>query len=286
MRGSPVTVRGKLLPPRKAIPVPIVSPFSLPQTTLEMISQLKAMHEQVLTLITSLETKHENFDKIKQGPPGIGLPGLDADHATIVRDVVKQIRQPQDGKSPAVEAIAAALYPLVLGYVKKNLPPMPTATKIEVPKPIDPAEIVEAFFAALEKGDKKIKIGQIDGLDTKFAEVRNAAALGSTPEIYGKNTWARGGGDTVVAGSGVTIVETVDGTKKISASSSGFNVIAVTGTINDSNLIFNAASQPTLLNINGAFYQQTGGAITWTYVAGVITLSSPVGTGGSIYGIA
>lgn len=70
------------------------------------------------------------------------------------------------------------------------------------------------------------------------------------------------------------------------ATSGGFSVIAVTGTINDSNVTFTATSQPTLLNINGAFYQKTGGAITWTYSGGAITLSSAVGTGGNIYGIA
>lgn len=70
------------------------------------------------------------------------------------------------------------------------------------------------------------------------------------------------------------------------ATSGGFSVIAVIGTINDSNVTFTATSQPTLLNINGAFYQKTGGAITWTYSGGTITLSSAVGTGGNIYGIA
>lgn len=65
-----------------------------------------------------------------------------------------------------------------------------------------------------------------------------------------------------------------------------FGIINVTGTVNDSNTSFTAATLPTLLNINGAFYQQTGGAITWSYSGTTITLSSPVGTGGQIYGIA
>lgn len=68
-------------------------------------------------------------------------------------------------------------------------------------------------------------------------------------------------------------------------SSGGFSVIAVSGTINDSNTSFSAATQPTLLNINGAFYQKTGGTITWTYAGTAITTSSPVGTGGSIFGV-
>lgn len=69
------------------------------------------------------------------------------------------------------------------------------------------------------------------------------------------------------------------------ASSGGFSIIIVSGTINDSNTSFVAASTPTLLNINGAFYQKTGGAITWSLSGLTITLSSPVGQGGSIFAI-
>lgn len=69
------------------------------------------------------------------------------------------------------------------------------------------------------------------------------------------------------------------------AGSSGITVIAIAGVINDANVSFTSASEPTLLVINGASYQATGGAITWAYVAGAITLSSPVGTGGSIFGL-
>ena len=63
-------------------------------------------------------------------------------------------------------------------------------------------------------------------------------------------------------------------------------IIAVAGTVNDTNLTFTVTQEPTLLAINGGLYQQTGGAITWPYVAGTITLSSAIGTGGSIFAIA
>ena len=61
--------------------------------------------------------------------------------------------------------------------------------------------------------------------------------------------------------------------------------ITITGTIDDSNMAFTAPEEPTLLVINGGVYQQTGGAITWTYLTGNITISSPVGLGGSIFGL-
>lgn len=87
----------------------------------------------------------------------------------------------------------------------------------------------------------------------------------------------KGAVDVLANGTGVDITITGGG--------GGFNTIAITGTINDSNVTFTAPSDPALLVINGAVYLKTGGAITWSYSAGSITLSSPVGTGGSIYGL-
>lgn len=66
----------------------------------------------------------------------------------------------------------------------------------------------------------------------------------------------------------------------------GFTEIAISGTINDTNVTFTSGSEPSYLIINGAWYKPTGGAITWTYVGGTITLSVAIGSGSSIFGIA
>ena len=65
------------------------------------------------------------------------------------------------------------------------------------------------------------------------------------------------------------------------------SILVTTGTINDSNLFFPFASQPSLLVINGGIYMTTGGAITWTWdpILLIATLSSLVGINGSIFGI-
>lgn len=65
-------------------------------------------------------------------------------------------------------------------------------------------------------------------------------------------------------------------------------ILAATGTINDSNAAFVFPSLPKLVVVNGTAYEQTGGAITWTWNAGTLTatLSSPVGVNGSIFGMA
>ena len=65
------------------------------------------------------------------------------------------------------------------------------------------------------------------------------------------------------------------------------SILAATGTIDDSNKAFTFTAEPVTLVINGAEYQQTGGAITWTWTSGTktATLSAPCGVGGSIFGL-
>lgn len=88
-------------------------------------------------------------------------------------------------------------------------------------------------------------------------------------------------------GAGVTVTDDVgnDASVVTIASTGGLAQITISGTIDDSNVTFTASSLPDILVINGGLYRSTGGAITWSYVAGTITLSSPVGTGGSIFGL-
>ncbi len=250
-----------------------------------MVQQLGEMFTRVEGLVQNLEQKHQDIAAIKEGPAGApGIPGKSVDHASVVADVLAQMPKPADGKSPKVEAIASALVPLMVQYFEKTKPKVKEGKPGVDAKPVDTALLLDQLFEEIKNGKRKLSVGHIDGLDTKFAEVRNAAAMG-TPSIYGKNTPLRGGGDTVVAGTGVTIVETVNGNKQISAVAVPLTIITITGAIDDSNVTFTAASEPLLLNINGAFYQKTGGAYTWTYVAGTITLNNPVGTSGTIFGI-
>lgn len=60
-------------------------------------------------------------------------------------------------------------------------------------------------------------------------------------------------------------------------------VITVTGTIDDSNTSFTAASEPTLVVVNGASYRDGHGC---TISGTSITLDNPPGTGGDIYALA
>ena len=89
-------------------------------------------------------------------------------------------------------------------------------------------------------------------------------------------------------GGGVTATD--GGNAKASVSIPGglaSAILTATGTIDDSNTAFAFTSLPSAIVINGALYQQTGGAITWSWNAGTktATLSQPVGVNGTIFGI-
>ena len=53
------------------------------------------------------------------------------------------------------------------------------------------------------------------------------------------------------------------------------------GTVNDSNTTFTVMNTPLFIDVNGAIYAEGTGTFV-SYIAGVITLSSPVGMGGFI----
>ena len=100
----------------------------------------------------------------------------------------------------------------------------------------------------------------------------------------------RGGGDTVVAGSNISIAINENGQKEISAIVSGsFSTLTVvTGDIADVNTVFTFASTPTLVVVNGSTYRNGSTAMGGTIsISGVtVTLPNPVGSGGDVYAIA
>lgn len=60
-----------------------------------------------------------------------------------------------------------------------------------------------------------------------------------------------------------------------------YSLLTATGTIDDSNLDFTFASEPTEIVVNGLSYRKNAG---WTWSNPTATLENPVGSGGRIYG--
>lgn len=254
--------------------------IGLTPDVMRSIADLYKIYDEFSRGLEIVKQAHANFESVKQGVPGMagtsgrhgkdGKDGRDGMNVTpeMVQEAVSRLYvQPKDGAAPDEEQVAQAIMasPKFLKFLKKSMNPGKEGILPDMD--LLTSKILE---------EVRKQLPDPSAWDNKLAEMRDS--------IRRESTW-RGGGDTVVAGSGVTITNTPNGNKRIAATGSGFTVITVTGVIDDSNTTFTVASQPTLLNINGQFYQKTGGAITWTYVAGTITISVPVGTGGSIFGI-
>lgn len=223
MRGTPVRLVGRMVAKKPVGNTP--SPFA-PMEILGMFGELNDLYKKVSGQIAALEKVAATWEQVKKGPPGdMGLPGRSVDHQAVVRDVAKLIRQPEDGVAPTVEEVVAAALPHLTKKIEKLTKPKAAVVKAQTETP-KLQDVVDAVFEHLDSGKKKIKLEQVDGIENKFAEVRNAAAMGSEPKIYGKNSWERGGGDTVKAGTGVTITTNEDGNKVINAVGGGGSNVA------------------------------------------------------------
>jgi len=134
-------------------------------------------------------------------------------------------------------------------------------------------------------------------LDEEFAKLREelTPALGSST----KAGW--GAHPLTIAGAGLTkskttrhinfkgtgvssVVRNPDGTVDvtITGGSGSFGIIAITGTVDNSNTSFTAASAPSVVVVNGATYRNGKGV---TIVGTAITLDNPVGIGGDLYAL-
>lgn len=144
----------------------------------------------------------------------------------------------------------------------------------------------------------KVEPGKSPKIDDIVSKVLKEIKLPNQEQLVLKSELAeflrrggfRGGGDTVAAGTGISISVNANGQKEISATGSGsFSILTTVSTIDDSNTTFVFASAPSMVNINGFFYNAgatSGGVVMWTNVGGTVTTANPVGTGGCIFAIA
>ena len=202
--------------------------------------------------------------------------------------------KPKDGVSPDLQTIAYEASKLVDDKLRPLVPKIEDIEK-DLPK------LGEPIRDSLEilKGEDRLDKSAIRGLDD-YEDVKKLAKQKSeSGQIRGSRGVDLSIDGTVIgavqylnliAGIGVTLTHVVTGGRNdvvINASAST-SVLTATGTIDDSNVAFTFISEPAILIINGASYRQTGGAITWTWDSGTLTatLSSPIGSSGSLFGLA
>lgn len=175
---------------------------------------------------------------------------------TAKQRVLAEIPTPKDGDSPDPETIVGRVLELI---------PKPKEIK---PLAIDHEKIADLVVEKISKG-KKLKIEHVAGLKEEVASYRNQLA----GKVYGRDTWARGGGDTVVAGTNVSFTKDANGNKVINATGgSSATPLTPTGTIDGSNLIFGTTGQPSSVIADGAtFFEGVG----YSYAANQITFVNP-----------
>lgn len=175
----------------------------------------------------------------------------------LLRRIDARLTTVQDGKDADPEKV-------VQEVVKRIV--VPTAEDVINGLPAFP-ERVRDGLELLPDGEKLV-IDAIQGLRKELDEIR---------KLRGKEVLL-GGGPHYLAGSGISIEGNV-----LSATGSGtFGIITVSGTIDDSNTSFTAASTPTIVVINGTNYRNGKGV---TIAGTAITTDNPVGTGGDIYAL-
>jgi len=196
---------------RKPVKSPI-QPTQNPLFLVKLAADLLKVHESfnggIETLTAHASVIREKAERIKKLPKGDrgerglkGDPGKDGKDGKdgrdgtdakidydllreeVVEDVLARIRQPKDGKDAVVDYQA----------------------------------IVAQVSASFAEKLKEMKIADLPHISRELASYRNQLA----GKVYGKDTWARGEGDTVSAGSNITLVPQADGTVQINASGGG-----------------------------------------------------------------
>ncbi len=155
------------------------------------------------------------------------------------------------------------------GIIKEVLARMPKQEKaVQVNHKALASEAIKGVIA--ENG---IKIDHVEGLTKTLTGLKEYLKLGGY----------RGGGDTVAAGTGVTITTNSTGQKVINSSGGGFTTLAATGTVNGTNTAFTFTQKPTYIVSDHAWYQENKG---WTWNAGTLTATMTIPPVDDIFGVA
>lgn len=271
--------------------VPAVDPFdpsneeilrSSIQDVKDMIGQLSTRVDMMQGFLKVLEVTKQG----KEGPQGEqGIQGekpTERELLTIIRPLVPKVEditpsqeeinavikenivQPLDGKdgiSPEPQEVA-----LILADSEKLHQHIENLIKSALP---NKEIIIGEITAEMEK--KGISLPEIQKIETRFAEIRSQIAQGSAPYNPPPGS-KRGGGDTVVAGSGIVITNTVNGNKQISASGTAAAWKTPPETPNGVTTAFTVTSEPTEVVADGATLFDGAG---YTYAALTITFVNP-----------
>lgn len=286
MRYAP-PIKGKL---KKSIMSP-VQPMAFAQdigSVSNLLYELRALRDDIVAVtnneldkidqkIAEVDARVENALQLEKGEKG-----EDADELKIAQWVLSNIEIPKDGRD-GKDADEAA----IVAKIAKMIPKSDDIAK-DVLKRIPENKASLKVIQEKIEIDPEVLMGHLERLSPKIKDKLGINELDKLTKILDRR-YIHGGGDTVSAGTNITITRNANGDKVINASSGGaFTSVVVTPTPDDTTTVYTAASPITAVVINGSTYingsNGMGGTIS---ISGTtITLPNPVGDGGDIYGIA
>lgn len=212
--------------------------------------------------------KGEKGDMGPQGPQGIGVKGDKGDIG------------PAPDTAPLVQAVTEHVTPQVIAWIEANLPALGASMRdglelLPENEALKPSAIagLESYIQKLFKeyggymlsgGQSSISVMQSGTLKVQTAPVLNFTGAGAPTITTGQN--------------GVTHLDFPTG----GGGGGGLSILAVTGTVDDSNTSFTTPSTAQVVVVNGASYRNGKGV---TISSTNVTLDNPVGTGGDIYAL-
>lgn len=236
-------------------------------TLAKLASDLIRIHQQFNAKVDQLDNIIKNKvgpkgPKGDRGEKGDNTPRKGIDYFTPgeIRDIAQairaQVREPKDGadgKDGTTPVLGADYWTEQdkLAIVQAVL------TRIRTPKDGKDAVVTtELILKALEElpDDRKpLTKAEFEGIKQTMSSLSHAVGM-------------RRGGDTVVAGTGVTITQNSTGNKVISASAGGVNFETPAETSGTS---FTVTHEPLYIIVNGVTYFE---GLGYSYAGGTITL--------------
>ena len=220
----------------------------------EILNRLNAKEQELDARLEEADSLLELADR-KAKAAGAEIERVSSIHDTIRYIQGKNGRDGapgRDGKDADEEAVARRAatfidYKNIVSSVRKLI------------KVKDGKDAAVDYGKVLADLKSNLTLDDIPGLRGEIDSYRNQLA----GKHYGKDTWARGGGDTVEEGAGITITPTADGRKRISATGSGgITIETPTGTVNAVNTTFTPTKEPLYAVADGIQYFESAG-YTW-----------------------
>lgn len=217
------------------------------------------------------DTAAQMIETIKNIPTVRGNDGISPDIEEITKKVIGNFPNESSLTKKILSQVPTIDEEKLMTKFKKFIPPQraPDVQIIRERVELDPMSVIDQIMK-MPKGKFKLKTEHIDGLDQTMQAFNSQLGRG----------YLHGGGDTVVAGTNVTITTNAAGKKVISSTGGGGSGFQIpTGTVDGSNRIFVFATAPNAIVVDGATLQKTeqGSLLTgnWTGTTTVTLLVAP-----------